>query len=81
MNMKRYKDLRRCFKSDRHIRYLYRRLGKEPLRIAMLVKVLLYEQIEELLNKGSSVRYITRKLDTSKRTVYRLRIRLWKKKK
>lgn len=81
MDRKKYEDFIRCFKSKRHIRYIYRRLGKESLRISVLVKIILYEQIEELLDKGRSVRYIARKLDTSKETVYRVRKRLWNKKK
>ncbi len=81
MNRKLYEDFREYFKSDRHILDMQRRLGKRALRISKLVRIILYEQIEELLNKGRSVGYIIRKLEASKSTVYRLRERLWKKKK
>ena len=81
MGWNKYKDYRDYFKSDSHIQEMHRRLGKRALRLSKLVKVILYEQIEELLNKGRTVRYIARKLETSKETVYRLRKRLWKKKK
>ena len=81
MKRKQYEDFIRCFKSRRHIRYIQRRLGKELLNISVLIKIQLHKDIEAMLNKGSTVRYIVNKLEASKSTVYRLRKRLWKRKK
>ena len=77
MNKKLYQDLRKCFKSDRHLKRAFRLLGNRALYLGGLARVILHEEIEAGINAGKTDIAIARQLGITAKTVYRHRLELW----
>lgn len=77
MNNFLYRQLRKCFKSDRHIRRFIRLLGYRAFYPGGLEKVMLQEQMEEAIDGKLTDVEIALKLDIDRKRVYRFRQKLW----